>query len=449
MTYAMAYLIITAVCLIAFYRSLTYGIVVDDIANRKRAHQRPSCERRRPLWKRLVRRLNGEYPVHNIVLDHAITLTIHTAVCCLMYGIWQNLPASILFALNVGNNQVSMWLNGKRYGVNAILCLLAYMYMPFGMVFWLMTGLFQVSALTFPAVLLFAGNWWLILLTPIVLMIGDAKLSDNIQKRIKDFAEGKCPEYVSFPIGKICFVLKTIAYYFIHGLFPYVQTMYPEQFKDFGLRNDVTRDTYRFDVQALAGLMVIALAVVGYIVRPDLFFGMMWWLITIAVFSNVVTLTVPLAERYMYLPNIGLMLTLAMLLNIVHPMAWMLVAVWYATRLWTFMPMYRDIDSYLEHHTFYYPENDQAWSFRCNRHAVNGDPIGVLYLSNMGLLKNQKSGFLWIHRAQGFQNIGQHGLVKECLSMARQCAVDGYKRIFDKEINKLSGLKEAENERVN
>lgn len=443
MTYAMAYLIILLVCLAVFYRSLKYGIVVDDIANRKKAHKYPSGEMRRPLWRRVVRRLNGEHPVHNIVLDHAITLGIHTLVCMLMYRVFGSLPAAILFAVNVGNNQVSLWLNGKRYAVNAVLCLLALLTMPWGIGLWALTGIFQASAVTFPLIMMLAGSWWLSLAIPLFFLVGDKHMIKWLRSKASACKKNNTQGYVEWNWRKVFFMLKTIAWYFLRGIVPYTPTFYPERFKNFDLTKSGTEESLRFDWGVVAGLAIVALTVVGYLTFPYVFFGMVWWLITIAVFSNAITLTVPLAERYLYLPNIGLMVTFCHLLNLVHPMAWILVAVWYASRIYVFMPMYQDIDQFLRHHTHFYPESDQCWIFRANRHASNGDIFGVMHLSNAGLLSNPKSSWLWLHRANGFVKLAAWKPAEECLEKASAVAEDKQKDMIKDKLNEITSLKEA------
>ncbi len=423
-----------------FYRSLKYGIVVDDIANRKRLEHNAEYYRRHILSS-IRFAFNGEFPVKSIFLDHCLTLGLHTIVCCLIYGIFDNLAASLLFAVNVGNNQVSLWLNGKRYAVNAILCLIAFSIGSWGVVFWLLTAMFQVSAVSFPFVMLLAGSGFYILMIPLLFIFGNKHLTEWIKSK-KETCKVKA--FIKWDDRKIVLFLKTIAFYFMRGVFPYVPTMYPEQFKRFGLINADTEDAYKFDVRAFAGLFIIAVILFGYCFYSSLFFGLMWWLITIAVFGNLVTLTVPLAERYMYLPNIGLMLFLSNLLGLVNGNAWLLFFIIYSVKLQTFMPMYYNIDDYLKHHCFYYPKNDQAWIFRVNRCTELNDVFGVMNLSNDGLVANQDSSFLWLQRAIGFISIGKIDMAKQCVEMARRFARDEYSLFIEQKINdvnKMMGVK--------
>lgn len=429
----MNYLIIVIVCLLMFYRSLRYSIVVDDIGNRRK-HLEDNKYLRKNIFQRIYNALNGVLPVKSILLDHSITLSIHTSVCCAIYCVFHNLPAALLFSVNVSNNQVSLWLNGKRYGINALLCLLAFSLGNYGIILWLITALFQVSAVSFPVIMALSGSLGYVLVIPFIFLLGNKHLMNWIKSKNDSC---KIPEANTWNNKKVIFYFKTIAFYFIRGIFPYAPTMYPEKFKRFGLTDEITKDIYKFDFEAFVGVLIVVGILVGYTINSTLFFGLMWWLITISVFGNLITLTVPLAERYMYLPNIGLMLFIANLLSLLNPNTWMLLFLAYSTRMWTFMPMYKDMRSYLKHHCHYYPENDQAWIFRANTAAEYNDIFGVMSLANEGLIHSRNSVMLWLHRASGFTKIGKLDLAGQCLQNARNNATGLYGKIIDGKITEM------------
>ena len=160
----------------------------------------------------------------------------------------------------------------------------------------------------------------------------------------------------------------------------------------------------------------------------------MWWLVTILVFGNLVTLTVPLADRYMYLPNIGLMLWVGMVLAYIHPLAWVLLFASHATRTWTFMPMYKNIETFLWHHCYMFPESDQCWNFKINKHSKVNDIFGVMFLSNEGLVNNPDSPLLWVHRAHGFNFIGKKDLARQAVEQAERYTRDGLVKHFKAKI---------------
>lgn len=429
----MEYCIIVFTCLVVYFRSLRYGTVVDDVDNRKN-HDRPSVEATRKWYTRLRRKLSGEYPVKNIELDHFINIVINTTNCVLVYACFGSLPAALLFSVCVSNNQVSLWLNGKRYGISAMLCMLAYLYSPWGIGFWLLTPFFQASALSFPILLALLGKFYFFPIVLAGLLMGNKFIINWAKDRQSKTRSLVCKTWDD---EKLVFILKTIAYYFVRGIGAYTPNMYPKQFKRFGIYEKDTREAYRFDIQAFAGLLLISLIPVAYVINPVVFIGALFWLVTILVYGNWVTITVPLAERYMYLPNIGLMVFVAKVLSLVHPLAWVGVFIFYLTRHMTFMPMYKDMNSYLKHHTYWFPENDQAWVFRANYHANNGDVFGVMHLANEGLLADIKSPLLWLHKARGFAKIGRKDVCNQAIRMARDCSEGAMKEVVEKEAVKI------------
>ena len=106
----MAYLVIMLSCIAVFYRTLKYDIVVDDDYFRHNG----KAIKPKHFFDAIQKCLVGLKPVNNKVLDHAITLTIHTVVCMLIYKAFGSIAVSLLFAFNLSNNQVSIWMNGKR-----------------------------------------------------------------------------------------------------------------------------------------------------------------------------------------------------------------------------------------------------------------------------------------------------------------------------------------------
>jgi hypothetical protein len=412
---------------------LKYGVVVDDIDNREK-HKNPEFEKKRPLARKIVRRLNGEYPVESIFLDHCITLCIHTLTCCLMYFVFKNLTASMLFAVNVGNNQVSVWLNGKRYGVSAILCLLMYATGAFGILFWVLTPFFQPSALSFPLITALNGHWYHVLILPVAFYIGKGHLVKWIKNRANVIS---LERYKKWDNRKIILILKTYAFYFFRGIVPFTPSMYISYLQRFGLTEKGTKEAYKIDAMAVFGLILITAIPFLYLWNKYMFFGLVWWAVTIAVYSNYITLTNLLNERYMYLPNIGLMLTFALVLQEINPFAWYLVFVVYVSRLMTFMPMYRGMDSFVEHHCYYFPKDETCWNFRANAASKDNNLIWLMYLTDKGLSHNLDSPRLWLHRAYGFNCMNDASKSRQCLNNVKKLATGKWGEILKPKIESL------------
>jgi hypothetical protein len=349
-----------------------YGLIVDDINTHPSAylqwHKDNNCKL--PLLLRLRYILNGFVPIQNVFLDRCLTFLLHFIVCSLIYRVFNSVEAALLFAVMPSNTQVAIWLNGKRYAVNAILCLLSMLYMPYTMIFWFITPLFQVSAITFPIILAFSYNWLFILVMPIALLIDNKHIIMWAKSRAKDI---KYPILLRWDNRKILFMLKTYSFYFIRGIFPHVPAMWIPYMRDFGMSSETTKKAYSFDLNTFFGLLIVTSIPFIYRLDSNIGFGLIWWAITIFVFSNYISITMIFSDRYMYLPNIGLMFALVHCLKYIHTELWLIVFGLYAGVLLSNMNMYKDLFKFLEHHTYHFPTNEDGWKWlvRCRIEQKN------------------------------------------------------------------------------
>lgn len=429
----MAYIFIFIVCLLIYYPTFKYGPVVDDISNRSRRKKGSWKDTKNILFQIRVR-LNGEYPVKSILLDHLITFSLHTSVCFFIYKIFNNLPAALLFSVNLSNNQVSIWMNGKRYAINALLCLTALLFQPYGIIFWFLTPFFQASAISFPTVLSLYGHWYFILLIPFILFVGNKRLL-RLSKVRKE--QNNLKELSTWDNRKILLIFKSIWFYFIHGLFPFTPNMYIEYLMFCYLKDEDTKKAYSIDFRTVAGFILTIFIVLLYIANKDLGFGLMWWLLTIIVYCNWTTFTMFFAERYMYLPNIGLMLFLAKSLSYINPYLWICVFILYSTRLITFMPMYKNLDSYMNHHMYWFPNNDNGWNGAIGIANSKKDSQHALILTEMAVRNNCWSPRILTSRAALLAAFGQIEPAFNCINEAKSLLNDKYGKILLPKIEKL------------
>jgi hypothetical protein len=346
------------------------------------------------------------------------------------------LPATLLFAVHVGNTHVSVWLNGKRYGVAASLCLVSYIYAPLGAIALLIVPFFQPSGLLFPLVLALKGHYWLIPLIVIMLFVGKKHLLKWAKSRHKSCGNDW---FLTWTTGKICYMLKTYAFYFFRAIVPMAPTMYMSYNKKAGLSEHDNHLACKFDLASLAGAVIVLAIPLLYIQSQEIFFGAMWWLILISIWNNWKTHTVCFAERYMYLPNIGLLVTLCTLLNFIHPNAWMILFGIHAGMLTTYLPMYRNLKTYLKHHCNIDPTNDISWNFLCNLASGEGNAVRVLNLASEGLAHNDKTKLLWLHCANILFSFGRYEEALNAINKSRKHIEEKYTEDF---INKLEILEQ-------
>ena len=138
-------LIIILANFIVYFRTLSYDMVIDD--NCRKFHEK---DLHKNLLVRIFRltKYSG-YGGIPLAYDHLLTLLLHTSVCVAIYyclgGSTLSFITALLFSVNPSNNQVSIWLNGKRFAVTTILTLLAYGLGPFGVIFYIISPIWHVA----------------------------------------------------------------------------------------------------------------------------------------------------------------------------------------------------------------------------------------------------------------------------------------------------------------
>lgn len=333
-------IIILATVYLMYYRTLDYGYIIDDedkVTNV--AKFKPKNKLQYVYWhyKGVI------YADHR--LAHLFNILVHMIVSVLVYLAFGHNSVSflsaMLFAVNPVNNQVSLWLAGKHYGVATICVLLAYMFSYVSPVFYAMALYTSTNALLFPVLFLFKQPWWMGLVCLPAIYILKHRFMSVINYRLKISTKGM----VKFNAWKIVIYFKTIGYYLCHCLAPINIGMFHEYLHTYGLTDKETKPWQKLDK-----FFFIGAALIGYVAYASIFnmnlttFGLVWFLLFTSQWANIIILNHPISERYIYLANVGLMVSLStLILN--TPLMWVF-GTFYAVRLFYFMPAYRNMISY-------------------------------------------------------------------------------------------------------
>ena len=126
----------------------------------------------------------------------------------------------------------------------------------------------------------------------------------------------------------------------------------------------------------------------------------------------------------MYLPNVGLMLFIINVLSFIHPALWLLLFGAHVSLLIAYMPMYKDMNAYFEHHVSIDPLNDYGWNALMNIANAKKDTIGALHITERAIRAGVKSPRLQISRAALLHTIGhkEHALIS--LGRAKEYSKD-------------------------
>ena len=140
---------------------------------------------------------------------------------------------------------------------------------------------------------------------------------------------------------KLIIALKTYGYYFRLAVFPYRLGLYHKKLWALGVNKIFDKEYYRLDLDFWIGLGILLGNIYGILfLNNPIGFGLLWFNLGIAMWCNLITIHQPIAERYIYLPAVGIMLAISYACSLIHPFAWLIPFTAYAVRFIYIAPSY-------------------------------------------------------------------------------------------------------------
>lgn len=357
--------IILLVNILFFAKTITYKYCSDDIPSSQRQETHPQ-------WKRWLLVLEGHLK-SNTQMDHFITTVLHALVCVFIYLAFRKFPvvqadniaflASFLFSFNPINNQGSVWISGRGYVLSALGMTMALTFPAMGIIFILLATYSNAGFLA-PIVLLGSPYPWLFLMAIPCWAWWGKNFKKNV---VNKMAQEMYTDDKRIHPSKLILAIKTFGFYLTHSLFPVKTTFYHSYMQS--MAGSGKKRAYNINDRFFWIGVAAALSILAYWIMVPwnmVSFGLLWFCVCIAPFSNLMRMSQEIAERYVYLPNVGLMIVLASVL-INYPL---LAAAWvsmYATKLWFWMDAYSDDYYLVEHSCMHSPDAWFAWHIKAMR----------------------------------------------------------------------------------
>lgn len=421
----MEILAIIALCLIAFFPTVNYEVIVDDIRQLD-AVQR-GCFAGAWTWKNFIHRLAGrlygagtfaalgpcktcrgkrEIPtLHeetvksipcphckatgkawqtNLKVDHAFTLALHTTASVLIYlALGHNvtsLCAALLWAINPTNMQTSVWLNGRRYLVNIIIVLAMIALGPWAMPLYVFTPFFQPSAIFAPLVY---GLWGLAFTAAMVIYAWPRWIRNRVDGRMKAITYSGMKK---FSLDRVNVTIKTFGFYTLQMIVPTRPLLVYPFLADWGVTKKGTDQAHKIDGFWLAGALAMVTVVTGIFALHG---NERMWLAFAALAllqqCNIIPATQTAADRYCSLPNVFVMYFVA---KFAGPIGTLIILAYYLPVLMSALPMFRNINAYYDYHLFYDPNSVIVRKFKINWMLRTDDVMGAWELIKAGLIRN-------------------------------------------------------------
>lgn len=419
--------IIALLNLLVYYKTLFYGYVGDDVER---------AERKEPVFKNIFHRWWIQFiglRHTNSMIAHFISLWTHIACCCLVYLALGrtniSFLAALLFSINPVNIQGSIWVSGRNYVTSSILTLLMWMFPYISWVFYLATGYFAVNAWVAPLVFLGTKYWYMIGIIPLIWILTPHNRS-TLNRKLWETGGLKTTntEMRAIKLRKIIPFIKTYLYYFVLAIFPHNIGVEHSFLRGFGTNKTDNDKGYRIDqyfvLGAILALTVAFLCLKGLIYGwTPLSWGLFWFSINIVMWCNFVTYQQQIAERFIYLANIGLIYALA---SVIYQYPFLVSAflVGYFVKLWSVMDMYLNDWWAVEYTIKEFKKGHYMWLMRGVKKFMMKDYVGALHDFNESYLHKPYDLKVLFNLSTTCFILGDVVKAREFLEKARQNVYD-------------------------
>lgn len=328
--------LITVLIFVLYGRTLNYHFMIDDIVRR---------------WGYLyvIPEISPPYSFYNSkpsAWRHLFPIITHALNVIVINQLW-GWKVALLFAVHPLSVTATAWITGGYYSVTTFLTLTAYYFIHnYHLVGSLLGSFFFTAALGstitcigFPFLFLFQEHTGLLCFWPLFMYLFGKRFITGFKIR----NAGK-KDKITF--RKLAVMPKVIAYYALMALVPNQLAFFRQFGFEYSQNAAVQKDIDSFNFEFYVSAIFLAVfSVVGWMISP---FATLWFFVMIGPFSQFKMLGQFIAERYAYLPNIGICILIATALD-KFPIIYTIVATLYLYRSHVYIPAFRHMkDLYLD-----------------------------------------------------------------------------------------------------
>jgi hypothetical protein len=302
-----------------------------------------------PDWKRL----EGI----NVEVEHFISLCCHTLVCVMIYlalgSTTASFMAAMLFSVNPITHHGGVWISGRGYALTALIFL---MYLLHGTPFYFLSIFTSSSGLLMPFVFLFTPRW-----TDIAYFLPFALIFLAFYKEALESRKGfTVKAHQTYSWKSVPVTIKTYAYYFWHILFPVRLGMYHTFLSAYGMTDRDTDYWRKMSPIFWSGIAILGLQIYGLFNYQPWVFGLMIYSVFIIMWCNIKMVNQEIAERYEYLPAIGLMYAVG---SLISTEAFLVLFTFYSVRGWMELERLRNEQNWYSMNVYpsNFSDNASAW----------------------------------------------------------------------------------------
>lgn len=320
--------LIVALIFALYIRTLNYHFMIDDNVRR---------------WGYLycIPETSPPYSFYNSKPSkwrHLFLIITHALNVIVINQIW-GWKVALIFAVHPLSVTATAWITGGYYSVTTFLTLTAYYFIhTYNLVGGLIGSIFFTAALGstitcigFPFIFLFQEYHGLVCLWPLFMYLFGKRFITGFNIRNSGRKD-------KITWRKLAVMPKVIAHYALIALVPN-QLCFFRQFgfeytRNSKMQKDV--DSFNFEFY-LSIVFLVVFGTTAWLISP---FATLWFFLTIAPFSQFKMLGQFIAERYSYLPNVGIAILLATALES-FPYAYTVLVTLYLYRSHMYIPAFK------------------------------------------------------------------------------------------------------------
>lgn len=357
---------------VLYIRTLNYHYMIDDVV-------------RRWGYLYIVPEISPPVSFYNSKPSkwrHLFLIITHALNVMWINHLW-GWKVALIFAVHPLSVPCTAWITGGYYSVTTLFALTAYYFVHtqhlvgalIGSLFFTAALGSTITVIGLPFLFLFKEHLGLMFFWPLVMYL--------LGKRfITGFGIRNRGKKDRITLRKFAVAPKVIAYYALIALVPnqlcFFRQFGFEYYEGSKMQKNV--DSFNFEFY-LSTIFLIVAGYAGWLISP---FGTIWFFVTISPFCQFKMLGQFIAERYSYLPNVGIAIVLGTALSN-SPILLTIVATLYLYRSHMYIPAYRHMrDLYLDG-IRNYPECVTNYANLAENYIQNEEKLKCFQTLNDGL----------------------------------------------------------------
>lgn len=412
---------IIVVNILLYSITLSFDLVMDDVQwYEKRSKGWPTQSN---IFKTLAERLySGGTFGFNKMLDHFVTMCMWTLMCVMMYFAFghshASFAAAILLSVHPLMNQLSIWINGRRYLVCAIL-LMGMMILfntklwPLAFGLYLLSGLFQVTIFFAPVLFIMKMKYGYLAIGLIGILLYSIRkwLKAKIDSRLSMIP---CADLRTWNVNRPIVMVKLFGFYFWKMIFPgYIQMISPF-LQMWGRTNEGNADAYKINGYFYKGIVALmCCGGIAWAIPYNLLPYLVFMFLSLIQWCGILPITQSTSDRYASISTIFMCFFISYLSLYWLPFTLACcVLVFFFTQyiISTIqaLPMYKNIDAWYDYHTSYDPGNLAVTNLRIGMYLGSRRLFQANALLEAALMKHPRDyalNYLGYISAMIFQNM--------------------------------------------